>query len=345
MQGKLKDEHHADVRQTFLNYIKINKISMKSAAGQIGRTESVVSQWLKGKYRGDNDKTTKLINDWIERDARIRATESAGAYVKTWVAEAMKKTIDATCEMQRMLALVSASGSGKTMVIRACAEQRQGFYVYVDDNFTVNEFLHAVYMAVIGVPKKPTNAAMKRNLVARLRGTRRPLFIDEAHTLSRQCFSIIRSLHDQAGIPIIMTGTDKIIERIDDRANGNGQFFRRCRTFDVRDHITNVENPGSPKVGRTLYEIEEVRQFLAVRSVRFDAGAVELIYGIACLPGWGCLGTVHELVDWCRRKYPKQTVTRKQVIGVLSLFFASNSRRLVNLSKRHVEVHPIKKTA
>lgn len=186
---------------------------------------------------------------------------------------------------------------------------------------------------------------MKRNLIARLRGTRRPLFIDEAHLLIPDCFAVIRYIHDETGIPIIFTGTDKIIERIDDRANGNGQLFRRCRTFDVREHITIVENPGSPKVGRTLYTLDEVRKFLETRHIKFDSGAIELVWGIACLPSWGCLGTVKELADWCQLKWPNERVTRKQVINVLSIFFGGRSQILVQLARRHAEAHPIKKSA
>ncbi len=96
----------------------------------------------------------------------------------------------------------------------------------------------------IGITDPPRAAGdIKRKIVEKLKGTNRPVFLDEAHLLPPSCFGRIRSLHDQTGVPIIMAGTHEILRRINDRSNGKGQFASRCYQFNAMDMVVNASEP------------------------------------------------------------------------------------------------------
>lgn len=345
MGVKLTDEYHDEVREWFKKHTDRFAVSLKTVSRQTGLGESTVSQWRNNKYEGDKEKVTRLINDWMERDARMRDAQAEVPYVKTWVAEAMMRMIEATCEMQCMLAMVCPSGTGKTKMLKVAADRRRGFYVYCDGDMTARNFLLSLCRAVFGVPKHATVAGMKEELVSKLRGSNRPIFLDEAHLLHESVFSRIRSIHDQTGCPFIMAGTHKIIERIDDRAGGNGQFFRRCRTWDASEHITSVENPDSPTLGRPLFSRAEIKAFLEHLPVKLDDAGIEMIWSIACLPGYGCLGTVKEILGMCYRKWGENQIGREEIITVLKLFFGGKTQMITKRASDHVDAMRRRKTA
>ncbi|MEX0887670.1 MAG: ATP-binding protein [Phycisphaeraceae bacterium] len=72
-----------------------------------------------------------------------------------------------------------------------------------------------------------------RSLAAICAWSNRPLLLDEAHRLPPAAMGRLRSVHNQAGVSVIMFGTHEILDRIDDRANGRGQMSGRCLRYNA----------------------------------------------------------------------------------------------------------------
>ena len=174
------------------------------------------------------------------------------------------------------------AGSGKTMVLEAMASKLNGVYVYCDPTLTARELL----ARITGGARHQHNTAQRlQAAVSMFRSTDRPIFLDEAHTLPPGCFPVIRSLHDQARVPIIMAGAAEILHCVDDASLGGGQMASRCLTYNALERTLDTESHDPHhQGGRPLYSIEEVQALSENWCVRLVDGGLQIGLG-AGLPG------------------------------------------------------------
>lgn len=337
--GTLTPEHLAEVRKSYGAYTYKHTITDAHVAKQINYATSVVSQWRSGGYKGDVDAVTRAINHWLERDARARDKRLELPYVPTRVCEDMKLVTQLALERGCMAVLVVPSGAGKTMVMETLTGQMRGVYLYCDEDLSPKEFLRALGEAAgVNKVKAATMADYKRLAIAKLRGSRRPIFLDEAHRLRSNVFPRVRSLYDQTGCPIIMAGTHEILQHVDDQANGRGQMTSRCLRYNALDYCLNVEDPrGGQKLGRPLYSRQEIAAVIEHLGVRLSDDALTLAWAYACLSGHGCLRTVRLAMDTLRAKWPGQTIERDQVVSILGLMFGGKGSEVAGLASRLID--------
>lgn len=275
-------------------------VSMAMVAGQIGYSSSVISEWLRGKYAGKVDLITHAVNLWMERHARRQQTRGRRDYVETWVCEAMAAVIRFAHRRERMAAIVAPSGAGKDMVIAHLAEDLGGYIIECHRKLTARELLNEIAMR-IGLSARQTRGSagsVLRRIVDKIPDRACTIFLNEAQQLSQECASVIRTIHDQTHVPIIMLGSSAIFEFIDDKASGGGQFSRRTIKCDIESKMRFEIDPDTGETGRRLYSRAEVRRFLDMKRVRMaDDDAFQMLHQVACLIGHGTMGLLHEIVE------------------------------------------------
>lgn len=342
--GPLMDEQHTRIAEAFRQFLDRIGISQSEAARKIsGVAASTISQYLSGTYRGDLDAVGRRLNRWMEQEGRARDVRVELPYVRTSVAEAIRKVITVTIEQGKMAAIVAPAGSGKTKVVQLTAEDQDGVYIYCDEDLTPSALYHQLALAV----KVNTTlvsrgaAALKRAIVDKLKGTNRPIFLDEAHLLPPKVFAGLRSIYDQTGCPIIFVGAYEIIGRVDDRSSGRGQLSRRCYTFNALEHFSSVEGggPGGSAagggLGRPLYTLDEIRQVFAASPLKLTDAAFEMLWAIACLPSHGCLGTAKDIVDMAWRTYArKPQVGLDELDQIMATLFGLRSNQILAAGRK-----------
>ncbi len=340
-EGPLTPEQREDVRTAFVQYTFKHDVPFKQVSKQTGYSESVISQFKSGTYKGDVDEVTRVVNAWLERDVRARSGVIEIPYVPTKVAENFRAIAVEAHKTNRMAAIVMPAGSGKTMMLQVLAGEMRGFYIYVDEDDTPRQFVNKLAVAV-GAKVCHAIQETKTGIIEKLRGTRRPVFIDEAHRLRRDLFSRIRSIYDQAMVPIIMGGTVEILASINDRAGSRGQLSRRCIKYNLLEYIANVENDGpggnNKALGQPLFTREEIRTFLRNLNVKFDRDAFELLYGVACLPNHGCLGTLIDTASRANRQAAqagRKSIEVADVRDALCLVIGLEGHRILDLARTH----------
>ncbi|MEM6258001.1 MAG: AAA family ATPase [Planctomycetota bacterium] len=319
--GTLTDEHHDQVRSDFDVLTKDDAgkriISFQKVSRAIGRADNTISQWYSGKLPGDVDKVTRAVNSWIET-TRQRQRLGSKDYVETWVAEQMMQRFRLAHNKNHMAVIVSPAGSGKDMVIAALADEFDGFVVYCDTTLTPKQLLVRIARQT-GV--KGTNcpaAELMDRIVHRLAGRNTALFINEAQKLRNQCADVIRAIHDQTGVTIAMFGSQDIFSLIDDRANGGGQFWRRCHKVNMLEQLRYAPNPGGAGC-RPLFTVDEIRAIARKKQIRLAKdGVAEMLAAIACLPAFGTLGLIDSLLSDIAFLYDEdRTATVSRVTEVL----------------------------
>lgn len=317
----LTQQQTFEVMDRFQEYIAERGIRPAQVAKEVGFAASVISQWQANKYRGDNDKVTRAINGWLERDARRTQAKRSKDYVTTWVAETMRTVAYQADKRCMMAAIVAPSGSGKSKVMKALTEEMRGLYIYCNDALTAREFLISLATQLGMGETGKSKAALLRFIVEKLKGTKRIIFLDEAQMIGRAINSV-RAVHDQAGVPIVMAGTADILHMVDDRTDGRGQFSSRCLRFNVCEEVRNAQDPdGRTAGGRDLFTMEEIKAFFAMKKIRLTNDGLRLMWLLACLPNHGTLRLVETLAEMASDLNPKvEQLDRTHIIEALEMF-------------------------
>jgi DNA transposition AAA+ family ATPase len=333
--AKLSIEQIDTIAERFAEYVKSRGISMKQAAKEIGYSRSTLSEWNGAKYLGDVDAVGRAINQWMELDSRRRSAHSPKDYVQTWIAEDMRSQVYLADKHGLMLALVVPAGAGKTMVLKALTEELRGVYVSCEAGMTGRDLFFKIAEALGWNQKGGSRGELSRFIISILAGTKRIIFLDEAHQLGDK-IGMVRSIHDEAKVPIVFAGTDDILRAVNDRAHGRGQFSSRTIRYNALDLIHNAETPGG--AGRDLFSIEEIKAFFAMKHIRVDRGALEMCWRLACLPNYGTLRTIENAIDLVFDAEPHlQVVTRDHIIEALQLLVGAESIHMLKLVRRDEE--------
>lgn len=321
--GKLTEEHHQGVRDLLDDLILDangkRMVSFVQIGKAIGKTTSVVSQWYGGSYSGNMDGVTRAINRFVETSRKRQQIKGPDNYIPTWMASQMIERVRLAHNKGKMAAIVAPAGSGKSIVIEYLAEEFDGFTVYCDATLTPKQFLARLATSLhIKVSKWTTLAEIMAKVVSRLDGRQTIIFIDEAQLLNRKCGGVIRSLHDQTKVTIAMFGSQQIFGLIDDRdaSIGGGQFWRRCHKVDmIRQAQLLGDGDGN---AHPLFSVEEVRAIAKAKDIRLaNDGVAGMLARIACIPGFGTMGLVCDILEDILYLYDGEPATVRSVTQAL----------------------------
>ena len=339
--SQLTEEDITRVRKDYLAYTEQCGIFNSVVAKKIGVSDSVISQFCHAQYAGDNDAVARKLNNWIEQDARKRRTEIKPTFVNTVVAQEMRDIIQFASTECLIASIVAPAGCGKTLLLEYMSKKLNGHYLRCTEDMKPRAFMAAIAKVLKLSTYNGTTAALFTEICARLKGTDQPLFFDEAQDLPEACYSRIRAIYDVAKVPIILAGTDKILVRIDDRANGRGQFASRCIPYVIAEHFDSAENPdgGGTRAGRSLFTIEEVAKFLEQQNVRLSDDALQMAWAVACLENRGCLRLVRQIVRMARPQADgaKTEITLKEFKRNCNFLLGIQGAYIVRCAENYIE--------
>jgi hypothetical protein len=274
----------------------------------------------------------------MERDCRRQQARRPKDYVSTWVAEDIRTIVYQADKRMMMAAIVAPAGSGKTKVLKTLTEEMRGIYVYCEAEMTVRDLYFAIAGSLGWRSPRGVKGDLRRFIIEKLTDTHRVIFLDEAHQLGRWIGSI-RAIHDEARVPIIMAGTDEILQFVNDRAHGRGQFSSRCIRYNAMDHVHNAEGPEGGAGGRDLFTIEEIKAFFDMKKIRFDRDALEMVWALACLPNYGTLRLVENMIDVVFDCNPDlEVVSRSHLVEALRALVGNEAIHLQRLETRHADL-------
>ena len=335
--AQLTDEQVTQIASRFKAYLVEHDIKAAQVAREIKYSPVVISQWTSGVYKGNITNVCQAINNWMERDSRRRQARRPSDYVKTWVAEDIRTYCYLADKHNSMAVIVAPAGTGKTKVLKIVAEETRGVYVSCSEKMR----LHGLYLALaraLGWGRSDTSShALEQFVVEQLNGTGRMILIDEAHLIGPD-IRAVRSIHDGAGVPIVLVGTDAIENATDDSAHGRGQFSSRCVYYNALDHAYNAEGPDGAAEGKDLFSEEEIREFFASKKIRLDRDGLKMLWSLACLPGHGCLRLVERIVQVAFSLAPDaEKLTRDDLLPALEMVASRKFALLQRLARRQLE--------
>lgn len=287
MDGPIPEDKLNEIRLAVAEHVKKRGYSLELIEQKLGKKKGVnrtyLSNFLSGSFsaipEASREPLARMLNDWIEVDARRPKSKAESELIPTRPAKRQIRAAQHGVENSDIVAVVGPAGTGKTRVALELLKIIPGsIYLYVSpDGARKSGFLRLLYEAVWEHrgPARPTLS----DVIARLKFSDRLLMIDNADLLHPDTFPIIMSLHDVAKIPIMIIGTHLVLQKLQHDADPlRGQMSSR-----IGLRVELVKEVTSPKRGRSAEwcTADDIRKLYEAGRVRLHPRAVSRLKDVA----------------------------------------------------------------
>ncbi|MDQ7084422.1 MAG: AAA family ATPase [Sulfurovum sp.] len=217
-------------------FMKENQLISADIARGINVSPSMISQYFKGSYRGDEKGLEKKLEAYISNfspyveieEKEIHRTRNViiAHDILTQVQTARKTCI-----------IYGVPGSGKTVMIKEFEKGHpEAIVIYTSVSISTRNVLDAICEKV-GV-QKGTPFAMQENLIKHFRLSRRSnniLIIDEAENMKTSTLETLRAIQDESGVAMALVGTHLLLGNLQGRGGSLLQLSSRInRKFEFQ---------------------------------------------------------------------------------------------------------------
>lgn len=189
-------------------------MTQTALAKQCGLSGSVVSQWIKSAYRGDNEAVESKLSAWLQsrKDGAAVVDATGPRWVQTPTGAAIERALTYARARPSIAVIYGSAGVGKTTTIERYAKTSPNVWtVTVSPAISSMAAMLREIGAVLDLHGSGwQNRALSRDIKARLKGTNGLLVIDEAQHLGVQAVEEIRSIHDAAKVGLVLCGNEKV---------------------------------------------------------------------------------------------------------------------------------------
>jgi len=236
------------------DYLEKSGMSANSLAKGAGYTAAALSQWLAGKYTGDNAKVEAALLAFIDRQ---NGKTPSVVFVKTSAVRKVRDVAD-VCRADGDIGLVcGGAGTGKTTACKHYAQNNHGVvYISANDGITAKEFfedlakefslsdcgtIHRYFTAI-------KNSLNRKN---------RMIIVDEADRLPFRALSLLRSLFDETGCGLVLVGTERLKANVEGKGRDRSKYeqlysrigmYQKTGGSDIVEDIKNIVNSAIPNL-------------------------------------------------------------------------------------------------
>lgn len=195
---------------------------------------SSFNQWLKGKYAGDNAAMEEKIERWLIARRERRLSADSLPVPPEWVETPTGKKVCAALSYSQMAGVMAAiyggAGVGKTKSCEHYA-QRSPCVWHVEltaDAGGPAECAREI-CAVMGIAPSGNASSLRREIVARVKGSNGLLIIDEAQFMKPRTLEVMRGIWRQGNIGVALVGNEMVYTQLSGgrRAAEFAQLFSR----------------------------------------------------------------------------------------------------------------------
>ncbi|WP_438436603.1 AAA family ATPase [Kluyvera georgiana] len=209
--------NHDVIRNTVRGLIDDKTISGAALSRETGVSSSALSQFINGKYKGDNDAVAASISTWLEsRKTAQSALPEIPDYVVTPTSEKITAALT-YAQLTHTIALVYGNpGVGKSEALKQYTRTGNNVWRLTASKSRTNELETMYELALeMGISDAPyQRGALSRLLRRRLRDTNALVIIDEADWLNYDAIEELRILQEECGIGLAFIGNHKVYDRL-----------------------------------------------------------------------------------------------------------------------------------
>ena len=235
-----------DLRAEVQDVTEVEGLTLTELSQLTGVHKTRLSQWLKGKYTGNNDAIEADVRRWLESRMASKELEgqlpAAPSWVETLTARSVLSALSFAQMAEAVTVVYGGAGVGKTTTVRQYQGQAPNVWVVTATpaSASTGPILKRIAQT-LGMRTTGTVDQLEANIIDRVRDTRGLLVIDEAQHLTHRSLDAVRSIHDAAGIGLALVGNEIVYSQLTggSRSVGFAQLFsrvaKRVRLSKVKD--------------------------------------------------------------------------------------------------------------
>lgn len=288
-------------------FIRTNRLSRKAVAQSLGVSPGVISEFLGGKYNGNNGQVAIDLDSWLDLEERRLAKPKTTQYVLTEVAKAIQATA-MYCLEHNTIGMVygpDTSGVGKTTALTAIWQEmgtRRSALLTIDKVDANPTGLLRKLSNALRIEESGSNRQRFTRIVEKLKGRSHILLIDQVHNLrgakDDKPFYILADLLDAGTGAQLWVGTADLVSYLEHqqkRHTDESLAQIRRRIFPRVDLMEGIREGGG---GEPLVTVDQVREMFARNKLKLVGGAPRFICQLANQPDSGSLGLCVRLVEY-----------------------------------------------
>lgn len=328
--GELTEDQVRQVAEDFVVFLDHSGKTIKQVSRALGAgfSDSVLSQFKafaedgRTTYRGDASGVARAVSSYMETHAQRAEAWRPDGFIMTGVAKNIIAVVQKAVALQTIAVISGDAGRGKTMAMEACHRNHAGsVYLRVRRDRRTATGLARALAGELKVKSAATSAKMIDGVVLKLQGTGRPLFIDEAHQLKPDALELVRDIHDECGVPVILSGTYDINDSTADGDIFYGQFSSRIALrYDINERARGKGGGGdrNSRMTTPIHTMDEMLQLFTQDKLRLNKDALDFLFRLANVEGLGGLRLPKQVMMLAVSVAKGQPITAKLLRAVLA---------------------------
>lgn len=286
--------------ESLKRFMERHDYTQVKVAKALGVSDTQISQFLGGKYKGDVKtlviKIVELINTVDRRTRSVRKQPFIDTTIARKIFTIIKHTRAFSNDNEGVIStIIGDSGHGKTVCLRQYAEvNKNAFYVLLDNAMNSTRVFGEIAKQ-IKVDEDGSMNNITRRIIDNLQNREAVIMIDEASYLTVRQLSQLRTvIVDQARCALVLAGNSDLLKTIQQNKTKRGcesldQFRSRLLTVLNLDVIASQKDGG-------LYTVEDVRKLYASGGITLTFDAISTFRKISKTPQSGRLRTCGRIV-------------------------------------------------
>jgi DNA transposition AAA+ family ATPase len=310
--AQVTDEQITAVAQDVDLFRKAHKITTEQIARGIGYdSPGVISEFLKGSYKGNRAKVAMALESWLVEEEHRRSRPETTQFVWTNVAMQMKGVAGYALDKKKIAMVYGpdASGVGKTMALRAIHQEmgpRRSTLVTIDKVDANPTGLLKKILQAMRKEDRGTNFQRQERIVKQLLGRNHLLMIDQIHNLrgakEDKPFYILADIYDATNTAQLWCGTADLVTYLDRQQHRNADESLaqlRRRIFPRVDLMAGLKDGGrGGSGGELLVTVDQVREAFGRHKLKLTERAARWMADLCNLPDSGSFGLVAQLFEY-----------------------------------------------
>jgi DNA transposition AAA+ family ATPase len=304
------------VRKDLDSFRRQHEIPLKELAQSLGVGHATVSEFLAGKYKGNNAEFACNAEDWLVSEEQRRSRPATTSFVWTNVAIQIQSVAHYALD-QRKIALVygpDTAGIGKTTALTAIYREigpRRSALATIDKvNCSTAGMLKKIAGA-LHIGQSKSNMSLFDRIVEHLKGRSHLLMIDQIHNLRGAAgdrpLYVLADLYDATGSAQLWAGTADMVNYLNKqrkRTDDESLAQIRRRIFPCVDLMEMISSGGEDGKGQPLVTVDQVRQMFRSNRLKITAAAARFLCALISTPDTGGAGFAAQLVEYATALAP-----------------------------------------
>lgn len=226
--------------QRLTDYMEISGKTQKQVSKETDLSTAVISQFIKGTYKGNNEEIDRVINKYLELVERRKFNIDCVRFYDGLQNTTVTNFVCSYAHRNNDIALVCGdAGAGKTTALERYKENNVGVVMITANSCTTSAVaILKMISQKIGKSMNSRKDLLMTELINYFRDTNRLIIVDEADHLTMAAVQALRNLNDEAHVGIVLSGNDKIYNQMVSGAKSSELQQLRSRIL-VRRRVTN----------------------------------------------------------------------------------------------------------